>query len=141
MNTIGIDVSKDKSAITIRRPRTIILMLPFDILHTVLYQCSHYPNQKSWCRNKNRHGAYRQILWTSSSFSVWTKKLPWKSTSFLFLIKPIPEPTNSLTVLPLVMVARNRGFCLHLLACGLCTRQVSAVLYGTFPEMIQMLRL
>ncbi len=47
MNTIGIDVSKDKSAITIRRPRAIILMLPFDILHTVLYQCSHYPNQKS----------------------------------------------------------------------------------------------
>ena len=34
MNAVGIDVSKDKSTLTIRRPGDVVIMLPRDIPHT-----------------------------------------------------------------------------------------------------------
>ena len=34
MNAVGIDVSKGKSTVTIRKPRDVVLMSPYDIPHT-----------------------------------------------------------------------------------------------------------
>lgn len=34
MNAVGIDVSKDKNTVTIRRPGDVVIMPPRDILHT-----------------------------------------------------------------------------------------------------------
>ena len=38
MNAVGIDVSKGKSAVTIRQPGDVVLMPPRDIPHTVRNQ-------------------------------------------------------------------------------------------------------
>ncbi len=38
MNAVGIDVSKGKSTVTIRRPGDIVIMSPRDIPHTVRHQ-------------------------------------------------------------------------------------------------------
>lgn len=40
MNAVGIDVSKGKSTVTIRKPGDVVLMSPCDIPHTSNKLCS-----------------------------------------------------------------------------------------------------
>lgn len=62
MNAVGIDVSKGKSTVTIRKPGNVVLMAPRDIPHTQSAISALIEQIQSLERHEGVHGAHWQIL-------------------------------------------------------------------------------
>ena len=194
MNAVGIDVSKGKSTVTIRRPGDVVLMPPCDIPHTqsainaLIEQIKSLDGETKACMEHT--GRYYEPVanWLSDAgifvsavnpilirdfgddslrapktdkadskkiaryaLDRWAKlkqygsmdktrsQLKTMNRQFGFYMDQKTAMKNNLIALLDQSYPGANDF--YLLACGLCTQQVSASLYGALPEVVQTQRL
>lgn len=93
---------------------------PTDARRITSYTRDNWSELRLYSNMGNTRSPYKHEIYNSDS--LWRKTLLWKETWSHCWIKLIPVWTNSLTVQLTVIVAKNDGLRLFLMACELCPK-------------------
>ena len=93
MNAVGIDVSKGKSTVTIRRPGDVVLMPPHDIPHTqsaineLIEQIRKLDGETKVCMEHTGRYYEPVATWLSTTIYLWLIPLTASKELSILLLK------------------------------------------------------